>query len=118
MDDKKRYDLEERSESFSLGIRNFCRKLKFDVITKVYISQVIRSASSIAANYVEANDNLGKNDLKMKVKICKRESKETRLWLRHIETFQDSELEATRLDLLKESEELMLIFAAILRRLD
>lgn len=114
----KKYDLEQRTEDFSLGVRGFCRKLKLDVITRVYVSQVIRSSSSIASNYIEANDNLGKNDLKMRIRICKKESKETRLWLKHVETEKDSELDIKRVGLLKEAEELMLIFAAILRKLE
>lgn len=118
MSSDKKYDLEQRTENFSLGVRDFCRKLKLDVITRVYVSQVVRSAGSVASNYIEANDNLGKNDLKMKIRICKKESKETRLWLRHIETEKNTELDSTRMNLLKESEELMLIFAAILRKLE
>ena len=118
MSSDKKYDLEQRTENFSLGVRDFCRRLKLDVITRVYVSQVVRSAGSIASNYIEANDNLGKNDLKMKMKICKKESKETKLWLKHLETGNDLELDSARLGLLKEAEELMLIFAAILRKLE
>ena len=118
MGSDKKYDLEQRTENFSLGVRDFCRKLKLDIITRVYVSQVIRSAGSVASNYIEANDNPGQNDLKMKIRICKKESKETRLWLRHIETRMDSELELIKNGLLKEAEELMLIFAAILRKLE
>ncbi len=54
----------------------------------------------------------------MKIKICKKESKETKLWLKHLETNNDSELDSARLGLLQEAEGLMLIFAAILRKLD
>lgn len=118
MSSDKKYDLEQRTENFSLSVRDFCRRLKLDVITRVYVSQVVRSAGSIASNYIEANDNLGKNDLKMKIRICKKESKETKLWLKHLETDNDLELDSARLGLLKEAEELMLIFAAILRKLD
>ncbi len=45
---------------FSLGVRDFCRRLKLDVIARVYVSQVVRSAGSIASNYIETNDNLGR----------------------------------------------------------
>jgi four helix bundle protein len=117
MADEKKYDLEARTEAFSLGVRDLCRALKMDVINRVYISQVVRSAGSVAANYIEANEKLGDKDLRMRIKICKKESKETRLWLRHILTNEDAELENKRILLIKESEELMLIFAAILRKL-
>jgi four helix bundle protein len=51
---------------------------KMDTINRVYISQVVRSAGSVAANYIEANEKLGDKDLRMRIKICKKESKETR----------------------------------------
>lgn len=82
MERPKQYDLEQRTETFSLGIRDFCLSLKRDIINREYIIQLIRSASSVAANYIEANENLGKNDLKMRIKICRKESKESRLWLK------------------------------------
>ena len=87
-------------------------------MTKVYVIQVIRSAGSVAANYIEANDNLGANDLKMRIRICKKESKETRLWLRHIETTSGTEWDNKRIALIKEANELMLIFASILKKLN
>ncbi|WP_018626719.1 four helix bundle protein [Niabella aurantiaca] len=64
MPEEKRYDLEQRTETFSLQVRDFCLKLKVDIFNRVYISQVLRSAGSVAANYIEANDNLGDKDLK------------------------------------------------------
>jgi len=100
-----------------LNVRDLCRVLKIDVINRVYISQVVRSAGSVAANYIEANEKLGDKDLRMRTKICKKESKETRLWIRHLLTYENAEHETKRLVLIKEAEELMLIFAAILRKL-
>ena len=66
---------------FALNVRDFCRKLKWDIINKVYIEQLIRSSSSVGANYSEANENLGKNDLKMRMKIARKEAKESTRWL-------------------------------------
>jgi len=117
MADEKIYNLEARTETFSLVVRDLCRALKMDTINRVYISQVVRSAGSVAANYIEANEKLGDKDLRMRIRICKKESKETRLWLKHLLTNENAELENRRLLLVKESEELMLIFAAILRKL-
>ena len=71
MAEERKYDLEERTAKFSLRVRNFCLQLKKDVINIEYIKQLIRSAGSIGANYIEANDNLGSNDLKMRIRICK-----------------------------------------------
>lgn len=88
------------------------------MINREYIKQVVRSAGSVGANYIEANDSLGVNDKKMKMRISKKEAKETCYWLTHILTYHNEELEQNRLSLLKEANELMLIFAAILRKLD
>ena len=110
---KKIYDLEKRTKQFGLEVRDFCRPFKKDIINSVYINQIIRSSSSIGANYIEANDNLGKNDLMMRIKICKKEAKETIYWL----DFLTHENEATKEKLAIEANELMLIFGSILRKL-
>ena len=112
-----KYDLEERTEKFSLSVRDFCLQVKHSVINMEYIKQLVRSAGSIAANYIEANENLGKNDLKMRIKISKKETKESRLWLKHIIT-NNEQLEETRRILIQETIELQNIFAAILKRLE
>ena len=117
MSEDKKYDLEDRTANFSLRTRDLCRQLKQDIINKEYISQLIRSAGSVAANYIEANDKLGDKDLRYRIKISKKESKESILWLKHILTYNEKGLEEERLLLLKEADELMKIFAAILRKL-
>jgi four helix bundle protein len=117
MGEEERYDLEERTERFSLRVRDLCRLLKHDIINREYVIQLVRSAGSVAANYIEANDKLGEKDLRFRIRISKKESKESRLWLKHILTYDAKELEDERLLLLQESEELMKIFAAILRKL-
>jgi len=113
----RKYDLEDRTLRFSLRTRDLCKQLKQDIVNREYISQLIRSAGSVAANYIEANDKLGDKDLRYRIKISKKESKESILWLKHILTYESAILEEERLLLLKEAEELMKIFAAILRRL-
>lgn len=110
---KKIYDLEQRTKLFGLAVRDFCRPLKKDIINSVYINQIIRSSSSIGANYIEANDNLGKNDLMMRIRICKKEAKETIYWL----DFLIHENDKIKENLLQEANELMLIFGSILRKL-
>lgn len=116
--ESKYLELEKRTQDFSLSVRNFCLLCKHDLINREYIKQVIRSAGSVGANYIEANDSLGVNDKKMKLRISKKEAKETKYWLNHILTYENKEHETERLFLLKEANELMLIFAAILRKLD
>jgi four helix bundle protein len=114
----KKYDLEERTENFSLRVRNFCLKLKKDVINIQYIRQLVRAAGSIAANYIEANESLGNQDKKMRIKISRKESKESRLWLKHILTYSDEQMEKERIDLIQESIELKNILGAIFRKLE
>ena len=118
METPKKYDLEERTEAFSLQIRVLCLKLKRDIINREYIIQLIRAAGSVAANYIEANEHLGANDLKMRIRICRKESKESQLWLKHILTYEDEVLDVGRMKLLKEATELENIFGAILKKLN
>jgi len=118
MEVNKKYDLEERTEKFSMHVRDFCLKLKKDVINIEYIKQLVRSAGSIAANYLEANENLGEKDLKMRIKICRKESKESQLWLKHILIYEIEILNTERKILLQEASELEKIFGAILRKLN
>lgn len=97
MSEERRYDLEERTEKFSLRVRDLCRLLKQDIINREYIVQLIRSAGSVGANYIEANDKLGEKDLRFRIRISKKEAKETKYWLKHILTFEKNELEEERL---------------------
>ena len=78
--------------------------------------QVARSSGSIGANYIEANEALGKKDFRLHVRISRKESKETRYWLRLLDTQENTALDAEREGLIQESTELMLILAAILRK--
>jgi four helix bundle protein len=105
-------DLENRSMRFSLAVRDFCRTVKHDTINLVYIKQVIRSSSSTGANYIEANEKLGKQDLLMRLKLSRKEAKETRYWLEH---FSVENAEALN-KLKQEAEELRRIFSAIINK--
>jgi four helix bundle protein len=116
--DKPKYDLLERTEKFSLEIRNFCVQIKKDIINIEYVKQLVRSAGSVAANYIEANENLGSGDLKYRIKICRKESKESKLWLKHVLTYEVENLDAIRIKLIQEAFELENIFGAILKKLE
>jgi four helix bundle protein len=76
--------------------------------------QLIKASGSVGANYIEANESLSKKDFIMRIKICRKEAKESRYWLRLIDTYDDSELEKDRNYLVNEATELMNIFGAIL----
>ena len=110
----QQYDLEERTTIFSKNVIDFCRGLPRDTITQPLISQLVRSATSISANYCEADEASSKKDFTNKITISKKESKETKHWLRLIAHTVPSSADAAR-NLWREAQELNLIFAAIVR---
>ncbi|MCA9386717.1 four helix bundle protein, partial [Candidatus Dojkabacteria bacterium] len=77
----KQYDLEDRTKEFAKEIRRFFRKSSIINYTLNDINQVLRSSGSIGANYIEANESMSKKDFVYRIKICKKETKETRYWL-------------------------------------
>ena len=114
MDKKgKSYDLEDRTIKFSEEVILFARGLKRDVINLPLISQFIRAATSIGANYCEANGASSKKDFKNKIYICKKEAKETKYWLQLIAKTNPEEKVVCR-RLWKECQELTLIFSKII----
>ncbi len=112
----KQYDLEERTLNFAIRVRQFVKKLPRTVANIEDGKQLIRSSGSIGANYIEANESLGKKDFMMKLKICRKESKESRYWLKLVDVNNNLELEKERKELLKEATELMNIFGSIIRK--
>lgn len=97
-------ELENRFHDFGKRVRDFSLKLKWDVINVEYVRQLVRASGSVGANYIEASDDLGKLDEKMKIKIARRESKESIDWLDLILTYQNNELEDERLTLMDEAD--------------
>ncbi len=81
-DNAKPYDLEERTALFAEESRAFVKRLPRTIGNVEDAKQFIRASGSIGANYIEANEALGKKDFVMKIKICRREAKETCYWLR------------------------------------
>ena len=112
----KIYDLEERTALFAERVRDFVLKLPRNVANNEYSSQVIKAGCSPGSNYIEANENLGEKDFKMKIKICRKESKEAPYWLRLIITDGSVEMEEERKGIRQEAIELKLIFTAILKK--
>lgn len=112
-----KYDLEERTAKFGEAIIEFCRSLKQDAISKPLITQLVRSATSIGANYMEANGASSKKDFRNKIFICKKEFQETKHWLRmFIQYFVENRTKIQ--ELLKEVQELTMIFQKITSSLD
>jgi four helix bundle protein len=78
----RRYDLEERTERFARQVMDFVRCLKPGLVNQEVARQLVRSAGSVGANYIEANSSLGKKDFLMRARICRKEAKESAYWLR------------------------------------
>ena len=95
-DQNKKYDLEERTALFAERLRNFCLKLSKNIVNTEYLPQLIRAGSSPGANYIEANESIGDRDVKMKIRTCRRESKESAYWLRLVITDGSKEMEDER----------------------
>jgi four helix bundle protein len=110
----KRYDLEDRTFEFAKASRAFVKRLPRTIANIEDAKQFIRASGSIGANYIEANESIGKKDFLMKVKTCRREAKESGYWLRLLDC--DGELDSARAKLLAEARELMKIFGAIVRK--
>jgi len=114
MDNKKPYDLEDRTFNFAKAAREFVKTLPRTIANIEDVKQFVRASGSVGANYIEANEAIGKKDFVMKIKICRREAKESGYWLRLIDAGVG--LTATRDALTAEATELMKIFGAIVRK--
>jgi len=110
---KQQYDLEERTLAFAKRVRSYIRRIAKNMPNYEISKQLFRSASSVGANYIEANEALSKKDFIMRIKICRKEAKESIYWLRLIEPDQE---EKERKSLLAEGIELMKIFGSIFRK--
>jgi four helix bundle protein len=112
----KHYDLEDRTFEFARKVRSFVKKLPKSLANFEDIRQLVKASGSVGANYIEANDSLSKKDFSLRIKICRKEAKESRFWLRLVDTGNQTELEQEREQLINESQELMNIFGAILQK--
>jgi four helix bundle protein len=112
----KPFDLENRTFIFAKRVRKFIKGLPRTIAHIEDSKQLVKSSGSIGANYIEANESLSKKDFILRVKICRKEAKESRYWLRLIETDDNSDQEKERIDLIDETTELMNIFGSIIRK--
>lgn len=111
----KQYDLEERTLKFAKEVIEFSKTLPKTLANIEIIRQLIRSSGSVGANYIEANEALSKKDFMMRIKICRKESKESRYWLRLIEV-NGKDAEKRQQLLINEATELMKIFGSIVEK--
>lgn len=106
------YDLEERTAKLGEAVIDFCRTLSQDAISKPIINQLVRSGTSIGANYMEANGASSRSDFRNKIFICKKEAQETKHWLRMLLRCFPNKKNYI-MDLWKEVQELTMIFQKI-----
>jgi four helix bundle protein len=110
-----RYDLEDRTYRFAKRVRDFVRRLPKTICNYEDVKQLARSSNSVGSNYIEANEALSKKDFRVRIKICRKESKESAFHLRLLDTRGNAELDQERDWLVNEATELLKIFNAILR---
>ncbi len=110
------YDLEERTIRFAKAVALFIKKLPQSIANHEYSKQVIRSSGSVGANYIEANESLGKKDFLLHLKICRKESKESAYWLRLLVEINEPQYHEEGTKLYNESIELKKIFSAIINK--
>ncbi len=108
-----KYDLEERTEKIAVNVRAWCKKISKNFTNMDDIKQLVRSSGSVAANYIEANESLSRNDFIYRIKVCRKEAKESQLWIRLIET-NSEELKSQQKLYLEEYTQLIRIFSTII----
>ena len=110
------YDLEERTFRFAKAVRLFVKTLPKAMANTEDGKQVIRASGSVGANYIEANESLGKKDFLMRIKISRKEAKESAYWLRLINETNKLNNTDEALRLIQEANELKKIFSSILEK--
>jgi four helix bundle protein len=109
------YDLAERTSQFGEAVILFVRTVRLDVVTSPLVSQLVRSATSIGANYCEADESGSAKEFRYRISVCSRETRETKHWLRMMAIASPTGKDDAR-RLWKEATELNLIFASIFRK--
>jgi four helix bundle protein len=112
----RRYDLEERSARFGEAVIALCKRVQVNAITTPIVQQLVRAATSIGANYCEADSADSRKEFRYRISVCNRESKESKHHIRMLVAAEPQFRDAGR-PLWQEAKELNLIFAAILQRL-
>ena len=111
---EKRYDLEERTARFGEAIIGYAKKVPVNPVTEPLIGQIVRAGTSVGANYCEADDAGSKKEFRYRISVCKRESRESKHWLRMMAAAVPELADQARVHW-REAKELHLIFSAIYR---
>ncbi len=112
---KHKFDLEERTLLFARRTRQFLSEIRDSNVSVEDKKQLTRSSGSVGANYIEANESLSQRDFLMRIKICRKEAKESLFWLSLIDVSSHEDSEKKKGELMRESVELGKIFGAIIK---
>ena len=113
---KPKYDLVDRTFQFAKDVRLFVKTLPKTTANFEDIKQLVRASGSVGANYIEANESLGKKDFLMRIKICKKEAKESVYFLGLINETNELENKTEAERLIQEGIELKKIFSSIIEK--
>ena len=116
MSKEKPYDLEERTFQFARDVRLFVKALPYSISNVEDGKQLIKSSGSVGANYIEANESLGKKDFKFRMRISRKEAKESAYWLKLIKASNDFENKREVDELINEAIQLKKILSAIIEK--
>lgn len=106
-------DLIGRTFAFAQQVRRFVDRLPRSIANYADAKQLVRSSGSVAANYIEAQEGLSRKDFFYRIKVCRKEVRESGLWLRLLETGAEPSLTKQRNQLAAEADELKRIFSSI-----
>jgi four helix bundle protein len=112
----RQYDLEDRTLAFAKNVRALVKELPKTMSNIEDGKQLVRASGFVGANYIEANESLSKKDFILRIKICRKEAKESRYWLKLVDTSKEKQIEKDLKSLINEATELMNIFGAILQK--
>lgn len=112
------FDLEERILRFAKNVRIFIKKVPKTLVNIEDGKQLLRSSGSIGANYIEANESLGKKDFVLRLKISRKEAKESKYWLSLLDLEEIQDIRTEQKMLFQEAHELMCIFGSIVRKFE
>lgn len=115
MKNAKPFDLEERTRQFAQEVIDFTNIAPRTLANIETLKQLVRASGSVGANYIEARESLSKKDFAMRMKICRKEAKESRYWLSLIQTHNDA-FEGRRICLTDEATELLKIFSSMIEK--
>jgi len=113
---EKPYDLEIRTYLFAKSVRKLVYSLQKSIVNNEDCKQLVRSSGSVAANYIESNEHLSNKDFDFRIKICRKEAKESLLWLKLLQNDFNERYDDKIVELINEADEIKKIFSAIVEK--